>query len=295
MTAVAIAQGHGVPDIVTRVLAGLMIRRGNRKISRSTIKNMLPNPASLTDMERAAERLAQAIRNHEKVAIFGDYDVDGAASSAMLKRFLAHYGVEAEIYIPDRIFEGYGPNPDAMRELAGRGAKLIVTVDCGTNSAASIDAALLAGAEVVVLDHHQVGGPLPMAMAVVNPNREDDLSGQGHLCAAGVVFLALVPTARLLRIERPDAEQPDLLSMLDLVALATVCDVVPLSGVNRAFVVKGLLAIRQQKNAGIGRARARLAHRRADWHVSSIVPARTAYQCRRAHRRRSARQPAAGD
>ncbi len=252
MTALAIAQGHGVPDIVARVLAGRGVTaEETERFLDPTIKNMLPNPASLTDMERAAERLAQAIRNREKVAIFGDYDVDGAASSALLKRFLAHYGVEAEIYIPDRIFEGYGPNPDAMRELAGRGAKLIVTVDCGTNSAASIDAALLAGAEVVVLDHHQVGGPLPVAVAVVNPNREDDLSGQGHLCAAGVVFLALVQTARILRIERPDAEQPDLLSMLDLVALATVCDVVPLSGVNRAFVVKGLLAIRQQKNAGM--------------------------------------------
>ena len=252
MTALAIAQGHGVPDIVARVLAGRGVTaEETERFLDPTIKNMLPNPASLTDMERAAERLAQAIRNREKVAIFGDYDVDGAASSALLKRFLAHYGIEAEIYIPDRIFEGYGPNPDAMRELAGRGAKLIVTVDCGTNSATSIDAALLAGAEVVVLDHHQVGGPLPVAVAVVNPNREDDLSGQGHLCAAGVVFLALVQTARILRIERPDAEQPDLLSMLDLVALATVCDVVPLTGVNRAFVVKGLLAIRQQKNAGL--------------------------------------------
>jgi len=219
---------------------------------------MLPNPASLTDMARAAERLARAIRNREKVAIFGDYDVDGAASSALLKRFLDFYGIEAEIYIPDRIFEGYGPNPDAMRELVGRGAKLIVTVDCGTNSAPSIDAALLAGAEVVVLDHHQVGGPLPVAVAVVNPNREDDLSGQGHLCAAGVVFLALVQTARLLRIERPDEPQPDLLALLDLVGLATVCDVVPLTGVNRAYVVKGLLAARQQKNAGLA-ALARVA------------------------------------
>src|SRR5690606_25030171 len=135
---------------------------------------------------------ADAVVRRERVAVFGDYDVDGAASSAMLKRFLAHHGVEAEIYIPDRIFEGYGPNPEAMRELAGRGASLIVTVDCGTNSAVAIAAAREAGAAVVVLDHHQVGGPLPEATAVVNPNREDDLSGQGHLCAAGVVFLTLV-------------------------------------------------------------------------------------------------------
>ena len=252
MAALTIAQSHGVPDIVARVLAGRGVTpEETERFLDPTIKNLLPDPASLTDMDRAAQRLAQAIRNREKVAIFGDYDVDGAASSALLKRFLAFYGVEAEIYIPDRIFEGYGPNPEAMRELAGRGAKLIVTVDCGTNSAPSIDAALRAGAEVVVLDHHQVGGPLPVAVAVVNPNREDDLSGQGHLCAAGVVFLALVQTARLLRIERPDAEQPDLLALLDLVALATVCDVVPLTGVNRAYVVKGLLAARQQRNAGL--------------------------------------------
>jgi single-stranded-DNA-specific exonuclease len=158
--------------------------------------------------------------------------------------------VPAEIYIPDRIFEGYGPNPEAMRELAGRGATLIVTVDCGTNSPVAIDAGRQAGADVVVLDHHQLGGALPEAVAVVNPNREDDLSGQGHLCAAGVTFLALVQTARELRI-RGNSDAPDLLGYLDLVALATVCDVVPLIGVNRAFVVKGLLAIRRQENAGI--------------------------------------------
>lgn len=259
MAALAIAQSYGVPDIVARVLAGRGVTPDEtERFLDPTIKNLLPNPASLTDMERAAERIARAIRNREKVAIFGDYDVDGASSSALLKRFFAHYGIEAEIYIPDRIFEGYGPNPDAMRELAGRGASLIVTVDCGTNSAASIDAALSAGADVVVLDHHQVGGILPAAVAVVNPNREDDLSGQGHLCAAGVVFLTLVQTARVLRIAQPDAPQPDLLSMLDLVALATVCDVVPLVGVNRAFVVKGLIAARQQSNAGLA-ALARVA------------------------------------
>ncbi|MCX7304769.1 MAG: single-stranded-DNA-specific exonuclease RecJ [Hyphomicrobiales bacterium] len=252
MAALTIAQSHGIPDIVARVLAGRGVTaEGTERFLDPTVRDLLPDPASLTDMERAAARLAAAIRNREKVAIFGDYDVDGAASSALLKRFLAFYGIEAEIYIPDRIFEGYGPNPEAMRELANRGATLIVTVDCGTNSGPSIDAALLAGADVVVLDHHQVGGPLPVAVVVVNPNREDDLSGQGHLCAAGVVFLALVQTARLLRIERPHAEQPDLLSMLDLVALATVCDVVPLTGVNRAFVVKGLVAARQQRNAGL--------------------------------------------
>ncbi|TPI60645.1 single-stranded-DNA-specific exonuclease RecJ [Mesorhizobium sp. B3-1-3] len=252
MAALAIAQGRGVPDIVARVLAGrgVSVEQTERFLD-PTIRELLPNPASLTDMEKAAARLADAIVAREKVAIFGDYDVDGAASSALIKRFLTHFSVPSEIYIPDRIFEGYGPNPEAMRELISRGAKLIVTVDCGTNSATSIDAAREAGADVVVLDHHQVGGPLPAADAVVNPNREDDLSGQGHLCAAGVVFLCLVQTAKVLRARLPDAAPVDLLSMLDLVALATVCDVVPLTGVNRAFVVKGLQVARQQKNEGL--------------------------------------------
>ncbi|MFA6155109.1 single-stranded-DNA-specific exonuclease RecJ [Mesorhizobium sp.] len=252
MIALAIAQGHGVPDIVARVLAGRGVTaEETERFLDPTIRDLLPNPASLTDMDRAAARIASAVVAREKVAIFGDYDVDGAASSALLKRFLAHFSVPSEIYIPDRIFEGYGPNPDAMRDLISRGATLIVTVDCGTNSAASIDAANTAGADVVVLDHHQVGGPLPAAIAVVNPNRDDDLSGQGHLCAAGVVFLALVQTARVLRGMLADAAPPDLLSLLDLVALATICDVVPLTGVNRAFVVKGLQMARQQKNEGL--------------------------------------------
>ncbi|AZO43036.1 MULTISPECIES: single-stranded-DNA-specific exonuclease RecJ [unclassified Mesorhizobium] len=252
MIALAIAQGHGVPDVVARVLAGRGVTaEQTERFLDPTIRDLLPDPASLTDMDRAAARIAAAVMAREKVAIFGDYDVDGAASSALLKRFLTHFSVPSEIYIPDRIFEGYGPNPDAMRELVSRGATLIVTVDCGTNSAVSIDAANDAGADVVVLDHHQVGGALPAAIAVVNPNRDDDLSGQGHLCAAGVVFLALVQTAKILRGRMADATPPDLLSLLDIVALATVCDVVPLTGVNRAFVVKGLQMARQQKNEGL--------------------------------------------
>ncbi|WP_404934886.1 single-stranded-DNA-specific exonuclease RecJ [Nitratireductor sp. L15S-10] len=249
--ALAMAQTHGIPEIVARVLAGRGVEMDEAKrFLDPTIRDLLPDPASLTDMEKAAERLARAVQHGERVAIFGDYDVDGAVSSAMMKRFLAHYGIASEIYIPDRIFEGYGPNPEAMRELAGR-ASLIVTVDCGVNSAAAIAAATEAGADVVVLDHHQVGGELPEAVAVVNPNREDDLSGQGFLCAAGVVFLALVQTVKRLRQEGAPKAAPDLLGLLDLVALGTVCDVVPLVGVNRAFVVKGLLAARQMKTPGL--------------------------------------------
>ncbi len=252
MAAIAMTQTRGVADIVARVLAGRGVAAEDvARFLDPTIRDLLPDPATLTDMEAASRRLADAVLRHERVAIFGDYDVDGAASSAMLNRFLRHFGVETEIYIPDRIFEGYGPNPEAMRDLVARGAKLIVTVDCGANSAASIEVARNGGADVVVLDHHQVGGALPQGVAVVNPNREDDLSGQGHLCAAGVVFLTLVQTARVLRAKQYGVAPFDLLGVLDLVALATVCDVVPLVGVNRAFVVKGLLAIRRQKNAGM--------------------------------------------
>ena len=275
MAALAIAQGQGVPDIVARVLAGRdVLAHEAARFLDPTIRDLLPDPASLTDMEKAAARLAEAVKAREKVAIFGDYDVDGASSSALLKRFLGHFDVPSEIYIPDRIFEGYGPNPDAMRELVSRGASLIVTVDCGTNSAASIDAAKQAGADVVVLDHHQVGGALPAsAVAVVNPNRQDDLSGQGHLCAAGVVFLALVQTAKVLRSRMPGTPQPDLLSLLDLVALGTVCDVVPLTGVNRAFVVKGLQVMRQQSNPGLAALAnvARIGEPLGAFHLSFMI------------------------
>ncbi|WP_274709259.1 single-stranded-DNA-specific exonuclease RecJ [Nitratireductor luteus] len=249
--ALAMAQSHGLPDIVCRVLAGRGVAPDDaQRFLLPAIRDLLPDPMTLTDMGPASERIAAAAASGERVAIFGDYDVDGAVSSAMMKRFLTHYGVASEIYIPDRIFEGYGPNPDAMRELAGR-ASLIVTVDCGTNSAEAIAAGRAAGADVVVLDHHQVGGALPEGVAVVNPNREDDLSGQGHLCAAGVVFLTLVRASRLLREKMPATAPFDLLGMLDLVALATVCDVVPLIGVNRAFVVKGMLAARQMNSPGL--------------------------------------------
>lgn len=248
--ALAISQGHGVPDLVARVMAGRGITADTAlAFLDPTIRALLPDPETFTDMLPAAERIAHAIERGECVAIFGDYDVDGAASSALMKRFLDQFHVPSEIYIPDRIFEGYGPNPDAMRELVGRGAKLIVTVDCGTNSAPSIEAANQAGADVVVLDHHQVGGPLPTGTPVVNPNRQDDLSGQGHLCAAGVVFVTLVQVAKLLRAR--GKAPPNLLNMLDLVALATICDVVPLIGVNRAFVAKGLLVARQNQGSGL--------------------------------------------
>ena len=251
--ALAMAQLHGIPELIARVLAGRCVSVDDAPAFLDpTIRNLMPDPSTLTDCEKAAARIAQAVLRGERVAIFGDYDVDGAASSALLYRFLTHFGVEATIYIPDRIFEGYGPNPAAIGQLIDNGAQLIVTVDCGSTSHESLAVAAERGIDVVVIDHHQVTHELPVAHALVNPNREDDLSGQGHLCAAGVVFLVLVATLRVLKEARhPAAGSIDLLSFLDLVALATVCDVVPLKGLNRAYVVKGLIAARHQKNAGL--------------------------------------------
>ncbi|WP_105372481.1 single-stranded-DNA-specific exonuclease RecJ [Neorhizobium huautlense] len=251
--ALAIAQIHGIPDLVARVLAGRGVSLDDAPAFLDpTIRSLMPEPYTLTDCEKAVGRIAEAIAKRQKVAIFGDYDVDGAASSALLYRFLQHFGVEAEIYIPDRIFEGYGPNPAAIRQLIANGAGLIVTVDCGSTSFDALAAAREEGCDVVVIDHHQLGHELPPCLALVNPNREDDLSGQGHLCAAGVVFMVLVAAARHLRqLGDSRAKSLDLLGWLDIVALATVCDVVPLKGLNRAYVVKGLIAARHMDNAGL--------------------------------------------
>jgi len=251
--ALAMAQLHGMPELIARVLAGRGVAVDEAlEFLDPTIRNLMPDPHTLTDCELAANRLAVAIEKNEKIAIFGDYDVDGASSAALMFRFLNHFGLEPEIYIPDRIFEGYGPNPAAMQQLAANGATLIVTVDCGSTSHESLLAAKQAGTDVVVIDHHQVGETLPPCVALVNPNRQDDLSGQGHLCAAGVVFLVLVATLRVMKDKKDRrAFTLDLLSFLDIVALATVCDVVPLKGLNRAYVVKGLVAARHMNNAGL--------------------------------------------
>jgi single-stranded-DNA-specific exonuclease len=251
--ALAMTQVHGIPELIARVLAGRGVTLDDAPAFLDpTIRSLMPEPFTLTDCEKAANRLADAVARRERVAIFGDYDVDGASSSALMFRFLAHFGIESEIYIPDRVFEGYGPNAAAIRKLVENGAQLIVTVDCGSTSHEALAAARDERTDVVVIDHHQMSHDMPPCLALVNPNREDDLSGQGHLCAAGVVFLVLVATARILR-ERGDqrARSLDLLAWLDIVALATVCDVVPLKGLNRAYVVKGLIAARHMGNAGL--------------------------------------------
>ncbi|WP_455478336.1 single-stranded-DNA-specific exonuclease RecJ [Bartonella sp. B10] len=247
-----ISQKFGFPDQLARVLSARNVDESEAvTFINPNLRTLMPDPESFADMQCAAERIVRAIVKQEKIAVFGDYDVDGACSSAIMVRFLRYFGLEVKIYIPDRIIEGYGPNEQAMKMLVKEGAHLIVTVDCGANSPDAIKAARLAGADVVVLDHHQMTEIHREAVAIVNPNRPDDFSGQGHLCAAGVVFVTLAWVNHLLRKKKLKRDLPDLLTLLDLVALATICDVVPLQGVNRAFVVKGLQVARSMHNPGI--------------------------------------------
>jgi single-stranded-DNA-specific exonuclease len=252
--ALAIAQRHELPELLARILAGRNVEADAvDAFLDPTIKRAMPDPNVLTAMPEAAARIADAVTRGESVAIFGDYDVDGATSTALLARFLRHGGIEPIIHIPDRLFEGYGPNVEAVRALAARGATLLVTVDCGTTSIEPLTEAKALGMDVVVIDHHQADEVLPPALAVVNPNRRDDISGLGHLAAVGLVFMTVVAVNRELRVRgfwtaaRPE---PDLLSFLDDVALGTVADVVPLIGLNRAFVAKGLLALRRRDRPG---------------------------------------------
>ncbi len=213
-----------------------------------TLKALLPDPRGMKDMEVAAARTLQAFDKNEKIAIFADYDVDGATSATLLIDWFRQMGREVTLYIPDRIDEGYGPNIPAMEQLADA-HDLIICVDCGTLSHAPIAAAVAKGADVVVLDHHLGGETLPPAMAVVNPNRQDELDAPGYLCAAGVVFLMLVELGRVLR--EAGRNGPDLISMLDLVALGTVADVAPLIEVNRAFVRQGLKIMARRARTGM--------------------------------------------
>ncbi len=255
MRALAIVQQHGITDILARILAA----RGQgpetvEAFLEPTVRALMPDPSSLADMDAAVERLAGAVQRGETVAIFGDYDVDGGCSSALLGGFFEACGIPYIIHIPDRIFEGYGPNAEAIRALAGQGATLLVTVDCGTTSFEPFAEAHRLGLDVVVLDHHQAPEQLPEVIALVNPNRQDDLSGLGHLCAAGVVFMTIVALNRALRAAgfwTANRPEPELLAMLDLVALATVADVVPLTGLNRAFVRTGLQVMAHRGRPGL--------------------------------------------
>lgn len=267
--ATALAQQAGLSPGVAAILA----RRGVPPEAAEgylapALRDLLPDPRGLKDMEAAAERVLGAAKRGEKIAIFADYDVDGGASAALLIDWLRQMGRNATLYIPDRIDEGYGPNDAAMAALA-RDHDLIICVDCGTLSHGPIAAA--EGADVVVLDHHLASAELPECVAVVNPNRQDESGDLGHLCAAGVVFLLLVELNRVLREEGTTG--PDLLAMLDLVALATVADVAPLIGVNRAFVRQGLTVMGRRARPGLkalGDA-ARLDQAPASYHLGFVL------------------------
>src|SRR6201747_1248504 len=252
--ALAIAQRYQLPEMLARGVAGRggEIDAGEVLLD-PPLRKSRPDPYTVTQMEAAAKRIADAATRREKVAIFGDYDVDGATSAALLAWHLRHCGLDPLIHIPDRIFEGYGPNVEAIRMLADKGATLLVTVDCGTTSFEPLAEARRLGMSVVVIDHHQSGDELPEVDALVNPTRPDDLSGLGHLAAVGLVLVTLVAVNRELRArgfwtsERPE---PDLLSVLHHVALGTVADVASLTGLNRAFVAKGLIAMRRRDHVG---------------------------------------------
>ena len=256
----AIAAATGVPLIVGHVLAarGIDVEQAAAYLAPS-LKADLPDPSVLADMDTGAERIARAVRNGENIAVFGDYDVDGATSSAVLYRFLCAVGLPPLIYIPDRQKEGYGPSTDAFMKLKAKGAALVITVDCGILAFDPLRDAAEAGLEVIVVDHHKAEPVLPEAVAVINPNRLDDASGLGHLAAVGVAYLLAIAVNRALRRDgyydsagaRTAVREPDLRLLLDLVALGTVCDMVPLTGLNRTLVAQGLKIMAGRRNAGL--------------------------------------------
>ncbi|GBQ10255.1 single-stranded-DNA-specific exonuclease RecJ [Komagataeibacter rhaeticus] len=249
----AIAQQANLPEIVGRMLAlrGIAPEQVGTYLT-PTLNDLMPNPSTLVDMDAAADRLARAVSSGETVGLFGDYDVDGACSTALLATFLQEQGCTVLTHIPDRMTEGYGPNTPAIAAMQDKGASLIVCLDCGT---AAVDVLEHAGqrSDIIILDHHQVQGTLPEVVATVNPNRPDCPSRLHGLCAAAVTFMTIVATRRALRAAgwfdtRP---MPDLWACMDLVALATVCDVMPLRGLNRAFVTQGLRIMGRRKRVGL--------------------------------------------
>ena len=302
--ALALAQRHTLPDLIARSLSARGVTLDDAPgFLDPKLRDFLPNPSRFKDMDVCAARLAAAIQNGEKMAVYGDYDVDGATSAALLLRFVRAAGSDMRLYVPDRLREGYGPNAAAMRQLAGEGIKLVICVDCGTTAHEPLKAAKEAGLDVIVLDHHASEPALPPAVGVVNPNRLDEPGDYGYLAAVGVTYLFVVAVNRALREagwyagadeavcspppeggvrgggvqqetpspaktkdlprskskfslplpqgERKKNPEPDMMAWLDLVALGTVCDVVKLIGLNRAFVAQGLRVMNRRRNAGI--------------------------------------------
>ncbi|NNE22595.1 MAG: single-stranded-DNA-specific exonuclease RecJ [Rhizobiales bacterium] len=254
-SALAISERLDLPEILGRVLAGRNVSADEAEaFLNPTLRALMPAPEKLRDMNKGAERIAAAVMHGETIGIIGDYDVDGMTSCAVLSMFLNAAGTNPEIHIPHRVTEGYGPSRQAVETLQAKGSQMIVTLDCGVMAHDSMDHAAELGIDTVIVDHHQVSEVLPQAMAIINPNRNDDLSGVGYLCAAGVTMILVAATNRVLREagwwsdERP---APDILQWLDLVALGTVCDVVPLMGLNRAYVTQGLKVMSSRGNTGL--------------------------------------------
>lgn len=253
--AAALAAALDLPAIVANVLAarGVALEAAATFLN-PTLRALLPDPSGFRDMDRAVVRLTRAIVAGETIGILADYDVDGAASAALLARFFAALGRSVPVYVPDRIKEGYGPSLKAFQALKDAGCAVVVTLDCGTTAYAPLAAAAAAGIDVIVVDHHIAEGDLPAAYAIVNPNRADEDTPHNDLAAVGVTFLLVVALNRTLREQFWYGEghpEPDLLRWLDLVALGTICDVVPLTGVNRAFVAQGLRVMGRRENTGI--------------------------------------------
>lgn len=250
----ALSQRFGLPEILGRVLAARGIGLDDaEQFLNPSLRDQLPDPFHLKDMDAAVARLESAIRTGEKITIFGDYDVDGATSSALLVRFFRAVGGNAGVYIPDRLTEGYGPNGPALQKLAADGTRVVVTVDCGITAFDALQTGADAGLDAIVVDHHVAEPRLPAAVAVINPNRLDDGSVHGQMAAVGVTFMLVVALNSALRKSGwyENRPEPNLMTWLDLVALGTVCDVVPLTGVNRVFVTQGLKVMAQRGNKGV--------------------------------------------
>ena len=249
-------QRFGISDVLSRILVGRGIDAdGAEEYLNPSLRGSMIDPLHLRDMEKAIQRLATAVNNNETIGVFGDYDVDGATSSALLKRYFLALNIKSEIYIPDRTKDGYGPNIAAFRELKAKNCQLIITVDCGAVAFDVLAEAKQENMDIIVLDHHTGAAELPEAVAVVNPNRLDETSEYTYLAAVGVVFVTLVALNRHLRDEgyfaANNIKEPNLLQWLDIVALGTICDVVPLKGLNRALVHQGIKIMSTRQNIGI--------------------------------------------
>jgi single-stranded-DNA-specific exonuclease len=252
--ALAILQRFEISEVLSNLLSAREISLGEiENFLEPKIKTSLPDPFELNDMDKAVAHVIAAIHARKKITIFADYDVDGATSSALLKRFFREAGVNADIYIPDRVLEGYGPNSQALLNLKKSGTDLVITLDCGTVAFKPLEDAAAVGLEIIVIDHHLGVLEKPQSIAVINPNLLDEKFPHKNLCAAGVTFLFVVAINKKLREENFYAQkkEPNLLNLLDLVALGTVCDVMSLTGLNRAFVAAGLKILKQRKNLGL--------------------------------------------